>query len=116
MDIYPEIDLSKAQHDKIELLKNLSFPEHQAARSYYKQLPHMRALKYMDQQLIGHMGIDYRAVRAGNEIYKVIGVIDLCVDPAFRNQGIGSEMLSCLSEFASNKEVDFIILISDLHD
>ncbi len=46
MDIYPEIELSKEQHNSIEVLRNKSFPEHQVTRSYYKQLPHMRALKY----------------------------------------------------------------------
>ncbi|MCC4219269.1 GNAT family N-acetyltransferase, partial [Vibrio parahaemolyticus] len=44
MDIYPEIELSKEQHNSIEVLRNKSFPEHQVTRSYYKQLPHMRAL------------------------------------------------------------------------
>ncbi|TNZ33342.1 GNAT family N-acetyltransferase, partial [Vibrio parahaemolyticus] len=29
MDIYPEIELSKEQHNSIEVLRNKSFPEHQ---------------------------------------------------------------------------------------
>ncbi len=52
MKIYPEIELSRSQHDEIELLRNQSFPEHLVARSYYKQLPHMRALSYQEGQLV----------------------------------------------------------------
>ncbi|MFL0953523.1 GNAT family N-acetyltransferase, partial [Vibrio parahaemolyticus] len=62
MDIYPEIELSKKQHNSIEVLRNKSFPGHQVTRSYYKQLPHMRALKYREDQLVGYMGLDYRVV------------------------------------------------------
>lgn len=116
MDIYPEIELSQEQHDAIEILRNKSFPDHQVGRSYFKQLPHMRALKYNGNQLIGYMGLDYRVVSVGNETYKVLGVSDFCVDKRFQNQGIGTAMLSQLSEYASTKDVDFIILISDLHD
>ncbi|EKZ9057849.1 GNAT family N-acetyltransferase, partial [Vibrio vulnificus] len=46
MDIVFEINVTEAQHKAIEALRNQSFPEHQANRSYYKQLPHMRALQY----------------------------------------------------------------------
>lgn len=38
MDIFPEIELSKEQHDAIEALRNQFFSEHQVARSYFKQL------------------------------------------------------------------------------
>ncbi|HHF3111303.1 TPA: GNAT family N-acetyltransferase [Vibrio diabolicus] len=114
MDIYPEIELSKAQHNAIEALRNKSFPEHQVDRSYYKQLPHMRVLKYEGDHLVGYMGLDYRVVRVGDEIYKVLGVSDFCVESTLQRQGIGTTMLSQLSEYASTKDVDFIILVSDL--
>ena len=44
MEIISEIEVSKQQHQAITTLRNRSFPEHQVQRSYYKQLPHMRAL------------------------------------------------------------------------
>jgi predicted N-acetyltransferase YhbS len=115
MDIYPEIELSREQHSEIQSLRNQSFPEDQVARSYYKQLPHMRALKYKGNQLVGYMGLDYRVIAVGEETYKVLGVIDFCIDSAHQGKGIGSSMLSQLADYASTKDVDFIILISDLH-
>lgn len=116
MKIYPEIKLSKNQHNDIEQLRNKAFPDHQVDRSYYKQLPHMRALNYHKDQLVGYMGLDYRVISVGTETHKVLGVIDFCIDEAHRGLGIGSAMLSQLSEYACEKDVDFIILISELHD
>ncbi|NNG00147.1 MAG: GNAT family N-acetyltransferase [Desulfobacteraceae bacterium] len=116
MDIYPEIELSSVQHTEIETLRNKSFPDHQVPRSYYKQLPHLRAVKYQDSHLVGYMGLDYRTICVGDETYKVLGVIDLCINDTFRGQGFGTSMLSELSDYASGRDVDFIILISELHD
>ncbi|WP_025543119.1 GNAT family N-acetyltransferase, partial [Vibrio parahaemolyticus] len=64
--------------------------------------------------LVGYMGLDYRVVSVDDEIYKVLGVSDFCVEQSSQRNGIGTVMLSQLSEYASSKDVDFIILISDL--
>ncbi len=63
MNIVNEIDLTKAQQKAIETLRNQSFPDHQVERSYFKQLPHMRALQYEENQLIGYLGLDYRMIK-----------------------------------------------------
>ncbi len=63
MKIVYEIDVTKEQHDAIESLRNQVFPDHQANRSYYKQLPHMRALQYENNILVGYLGLDYRAIK-----------------------------------------------------
>lgn len=116
MKIYPEIEVSNAQHEAIQALRNKAFPDHQVSRSYHKQLLHMRALQYHDNQLIGYMGLDYRVVNVGGEVYKVLGVSDFCIDSAWQRKGIGSGMLAQLADYARDKDVDFIILISELHD
>lgn len=97
------------------MLRNNSFPDDQASRSYLKQLPHMRALKYRDGELIGYFGLDYRAIGVADSSFKVLGIIDFCVDKSYRGQGIGSSMLHELSHYAKTKDVDFIILISELN-
>ncbi|CAK1834000.1 Acetyltransferase (GNAT) family protein [Vibrio crassostreae] len=104
MEIISEIEVSKEQHQAITDLRNSAFPDHQVERSYYKQLPHMRALEYREGRLAGYLGLDYRMISVGDSAYKV------------RGQGVGTSMLSELDEYAKNRDVDFIILISDLHD
>lgn len=116
MNIVNEIDLTKTQQKAIETLRNQSFPDHQVERSYFKQLPHMRALQYEENQLIGYLGLDYRVIKVGDMAYKVLGVIDFCVAEQHRRQNIGSSMLSEVSSFAENRDVDFIMLISDLKE
>ncbi|MGX9523019.1 GNAT family N-acetyltransferase [Vibrio mediterranei] len=114
MEIYPEIELSEQQHKDIEALRNDSFPEHKVPRSYFKQLPHMRALEYVGDDLIGYLGIDYRVISVGGSAIKVLGVIDFCVSSNSRGKGVGSSMLNELAVYASTKDVDFIVLVSEL--
>ena len=116
MEIISEIEVSKEQHQAITALRNSAFPDHQVERSYYKQLSHMRALQHREGRLVGYLGLDYRMVSVGDSAYKVLGVIDFCVAENVRGQGVGTSMLSELDEYAKNRDVDFIILISDLHD
>ncbi|UTV29405.1 GNAT family N-acetyltransferase [Photobacterium atrarenae] len=114
MKIIPEIEVTDREHDAITQLRNASFPDHQVERSYYKQLPHMRALQYCHGKLIGYMGLDYRVVCVGGTPLKVLGVIDICIDKSHQGQGIGSAMLTELSDYAAARDVDFIILMSEL--
>lgn len=59
------------------------------------------------------MGLDYRVMSADGRALKTLGVIDFCVAPEFRGQGIGSSMLAYLNEYAVQKELDFLVLISE---
>ncbi|MFM2642551.1 GNAT family N-acetyltransferase [Vibrio chagasii] len=115
MEIISEIEVSKEQHQAITTLRNSSFPEHQVQRSYYKQLPHMRALQHHEGQLVGYLGLDYRMINVGGHAFKVLGVIDFCIAEDVRGKGLGSTMLSELDAYAKERDVDFIILISELH-
>ncbi|MCM0148669.1 GNAT family N-acetyltransferase [Photobacterium galatheae] len=113
MQIIPEIEISPESHTAIQQLRNAAFPDHQVERSYYKQLPHYRMLAYSGDQLIGHMGLDYRVIRTGDAVLKTLGVIDFCVHEHVRGQGIGSSMLVALSEYAQTRDVDFLMLMSE---
>ena len=113
MQIISEIDLDQKTEKQIEILRNKCFPEFSFSRSYFKQLPHLRCLKFCKRQLVGYMGLDYRVIAVNNQPFKILGIIDLCVDEQKRGQGIASKMLQELTQFAISKEVDFIILISD---
>lgn len=115
MEIISEIEVSKEQHQAITTLRNSAFPEHQVQRSYYKQLPHMRALKHHEGQLVGYLGLDYRMINVGGHAFKVLGVIDFCIAEDVRGKGLGAAMLSELDAYAKERDVDFIILISELH-
>ena len=116
MNILPEIELDATTHQAIQILRNSSFPDSAVERSYYKQLPHYRALQYAGAELIGHAGLDYRVINVGEKALKILGIIDFCVHVDRRGQGIGTAMLEQLSAYAERKDVDFIILIADNED
>ncbi len=114
MKIIPEIDVSLELHQAIKQLRNASFPDHQTEQSYFKQLPHLRVVEYQGDRLIGYLGLDFRVISVDGKPFKVLGVIDFCIAEHARGQGIGTSMLVGVEEFARTKDVDFIILISDL--
>jgi len=113
LEVIAEIDVGKSLEKDIQLLRNSCFPNYSVNRSYYKQLPHYRALEYEDEQLVGYMGIDYRVVAVDAKPLKIFGVIDFCVAKNFRGNGIGNSMLSSLYSYAEAKDIEFIILIAD---
>ncbi|AYO11710.1 GNAT family N-acetyltransferase [Vibrio campbellii] len=113
MKIKPELELTQEEHQAIMTLRNAAFPDHQSAHSYYKQLPHYRALEFQGSKLIGYMGLDYRVMNLNGEPIRVLGIIDLCVDTDFQGKGVASAMLNTVTEYAKDKDVDFIALMAD---
>jgi predicted N-acetyltransferase YhbS len=113
MQIIHEIDVDGPTHGRIEALRNDACPEYAVARSYYKQLPNLRALQFDGADLVGTMGLDYRAMAVGDAVVKILGVIDFCVAAHARGQGIGSTMLRALIAYATARNVDFVILMAD---
>ena len=106
-----EFEISKDTHRQITYLRNACFPENSKPRSYYKQLPHFRYLAFAEDTLVAHMGVDHRAIRVGDSIFTIFGVIDLCVKQSHRRQGIASELLSLLTDLAREKSVDFLFTV-----
>jgi predicted acetyltransferase len=108
-----EFDIKPDTHNQIIELRNLCFPDNQRNRSYYKQLPHFRYLTYDDDLLISHMGVDHRVISVGDAVFKVFGIIDLCVLSSYRKQGIATQLLTLLSTLAESKFIDFLLLVAD---
>lgn len=107
-----EYDISQDLHRQIIELKNSCFPETIRQRSYFKQLPHFRYLAVAENTLVAHMGVDHRVIRVGDSVFKIFGVIDLCVKSNYRQQGIASRLLSSLTKLAHEKSIDFLFLVS----
>ena len=113
MSILPEIDVGPGVHAQIQQLRNQSFPDYAVPRSYFKQLPHYRVLHFVEQALVATMGLDCRVMMVSKQVVKVLGIIDLCVDEDFRGQGIAAKMLAEVSSYATQRDVDFLLLMAD---
>lgn len=83
-------------------------------RIYFKQLPHIRFLAFNEEdQLIGHVGLDYRVMNLNGKPIRVLGVIDLCVSQSTRSQGLGSTLLLEIDKFTVGRNIDIILLFAD---
>ena len=72
-------------------------------RTFFKQVPHQRVLAWSGDDLVGHVGMDLRVVRVGGVTVSVLGIVDLCVAPAARKQGIGAALLQGAEERAEGQ-------------
>ena len=80
-------------------------------RTFLKQVPHQRVLAWSGDYLVGHVGMDLRVVRVGEATVSVLGIVDLCVAPAARRQGIGAALLQVAEERAEGQS--FALAMAD---
>ena len=80
-------------------------------RTWFKQIPHERLLAWRGCDLMGHVGMEYRVVRVGEAIVPILGIVDLCVVPAARRQGIGAALLQGAEERARGQS--FALAMAD---
>ncbi|MBA3428057.1 MAG: GNAT family N-acetyltransferase [Actinobacteria bacterium] len=83
-------------------------------RSYFKVPPHFRYVATSRGSVVAQMGVELRMFRVGDEVVRVFGVVDLCVDEGRRSQGLASRLLRGLIQVADGKRVDFVVLFA--HD
>lgn len=110
-----EFRISPDDHKAIERLLALCFSDYPKDRSYYKQAPDFRFLVWEDQQLIGHMAVEHRMINVAGSLAKIFGVVDLCVEQAFRGHKIASQLLQKLEKLGKRHQIDFILLTASEH-
>ena len=78
-------------------------------------MPHSRILATEKSEIIGQVGIDFRAMNLNERPINVFGVIDLCVDPEFQGRGIGKALMVEFERIAKSNsdKIDFLFLVTD---
>ncbi len=109
VELVPEGKLREA--DLASLLENC-FPETFEGRTYFKQLPHARLL-VRQPKLIAQVALDLRIIRVGSELLRILGLIDLCVAPEHRGQGLAGRLLRTAEATAADWGADFTLLFAD---
>ncbi|WP_339242425.1 GNAT family N-acetyltransferase [Paenibacillus sp. FSL R5-0517] len=109
-----DVELSEEWSTLLQELLVASFPEvYPKDRLFFKQIPQSRVLAFTpDNQLVGQVGLDYRMMNLNGTPIRVMGIIDLCVSPAARAQGIASLLISEVERMAKER-VDFVLLFAD---
>ncbi len=82
-----EFLLSNGRIAALRNLLNTCFPDTFQGRTYYKQKPSFRIFADLGGQMVGQVGIDFRAIRVGDALINIFGVVDLCVVPEKKKVG-----------------------------
>jgi GNAT superfamily N-acetyltransferase len=83
-------------------------------RSYFKLPPHFRYIATRSDGVVAaQMGVELRAIRAGDLVLRTFGVVDLCVGGSERSRGLASMLLAEVTEFARACAMAFVILFAD---
>jgi len=108
-----EHELGPRRRQELQRLLAASFPSWFRDRWYFKQLPHLRMLAYVGDQLVGQVGIDHRMIRVGDSPVEIFGLIDVCVDPEHRSRGVASTMLREIEALARRHAIECLLLHTD---
>ncbi len=115
-----EFELDSATQADLAALLAVCFPDIDFdGRAFYKQLPHYRLLlRCPNGKLVGQLAIDYRIMNLNNEIWRVMGLIDLAVHPKYRGKGLAKKLLQSLESIAQahKHNIDALYLVTTIPD
>jgi GNAT superfamily N-acetyltransferase len=97
---------------QLQALLQMCFPGY-PSRSYFKLPPHFRYLAMSGGELAGQVGVELRVIKAGGNVLRTFGVVDLCVRDSERSRGLGGRLLAEVTRFAGSCGMDFVILFAD---
>ena len=111
MDIerIPEWALTEADDRQIADLLARCFKTDFGGRSFFDNRQHLR-LVYRQSRIVGHMALQFRAMRLGERSVTIAGLADVATDPEFRGQGIAGQLLQVAIAEASGSLAEFFLL------
>ncbi|MHC4410593.1 MAG: GNAT family N-acetyltransferase [Planctomycetota bacterium] len=114
LELRDEFRIGPPLGEQIRRLLAASFPdcEFTQHRNYFKQLPSRRLLARDGDKLIGHLGLEHRVVATTTGPATILGIIDLCVDPTIRRQGVATRMLRNVEQLGAEAGIEFLVLFA----
>ena len=82
-------------------------------RSYYKQRHHLRVIARIDDQIVGHIALNFRVVTLGETAVPIIGLAEVATHPDHGGKGIASALLEETIKTAATTQAGFIVLFGD---
>jgi len=100
---------------EIACLLQQSFEGYPDGRHFLHQLPSFRLIVRNGSNLEGHVAIHHRIISSDEMIYNIFGIADLCVNTGARKSGIASALLDELEKIATEAQIDFLVLVTNVH-
>lgn len=67
-------------------------------------------LLYLNNKLIGHIGINKRKINHKNKIYIIGGIGDVAIDEKYRSQGLGNKLMKEVNKILKEENYDLGVL------
>jgi predicted N-acetyltransferase YhbS len=106
----PEWKLTNQDEAEIAGLLARCFATDFGGRSFFQTRQHLRLVHRHEGQIVGHMALQFRAMRLGDRLITVAGLADVASDPGHRGQGIAAGLLQEAIALAKASPAEFFLL------
>ena len=106
----PEWKLGNPDEAEIAGLLARCFESDFGGRSYFQIRQHLRLVHRREGRIVGHMAIQFRAMRLGGRLISVAGLADVATDAGYRGQGIAAALLQEAIGIAKASPAEFFLL------
>jgi predicted N-acetyltransferase YhbS len=110
IETVPEWQLTKADEAEIAALLARCFSTDFGGRSFFQVRQHLRLLRRDEGRILGHMAIQFRAMRLGERLITVAGLADVATHPDHRGKGIAAGLLQQAIATAKASPAEFFLL------
>jgi ribosomal protein S18 acetylase RimI-like enzyme len=79
---------------QISDLLSMCFDNIYMGRIFFKQMPSCHLVSKIDAKVIGYVGLQYGVIRVLDQLIPIVGIVDLCVTPEHRGDGVATALLN----------------------
>ncbi len=103
-----------SKEDEAQIIKLLRecFSQYPDNQSFLNQRPSFRYLYFDGDDLIAHLAVESRVISIEGSLFKVFGIVDLCVKEEHQSKKIASLLIKELVNFSKTCSIDFILLFA----
>ncbi|CZF82603.1 hypothetical protein GCE9029_03330 [Grimontia celer] len=114
----PDAEITDFIDEKLRLLLSASFlnnqdSEHFACHRYYKEMPQHRYMVWEGDELAAHIAVHEKQVSIDGNDYSIAGIAEVCVNQAFRGQGLVKRLLNEVHQHRLAAGDDFALLFGE---
>ncbi|WP_325894788.1 GNAT family N-acetyltransferase [Grimontia sp. NTOU-MAR1] len=114
----PDSEVTDIIDQKLRLLLSASFlnnqdSEHFARQRYYKEMPQHRYMAWEGDELAAHIAVHEKQVSIDGIEHSIAGIAEVCVNEAFRGQGLVKQLLKEVHQHRLAAEDDFALLFGE---
>ena len=110
IDRIPEWALTALVEAEIAALLARCFSTDFGGRSFFQTRHHLRLVHRPRGAIIGHMALQWRAMRLGDRLVTVAGLAEVATDPDHRGKGIAAGLLQAAIAEAKASPAEFFLL------